>query len=53
MPILDTSKYGDLIIHIKISNQVINWSPEQKNALKTVFPQWNENNSSGTNLRFL
>jgi len=52
MPILNTSKYGDLIIHIKISNQIINWSLEQRNALKTVFPQWNENNTSGINLSF-
>lgn len=44
---------GDLHIHIKIINKSSEWSPEQRSALKTIFPDWKEpEDNNGTQLRF-
>jgi len=52
MPILDSSKYGNLFIHIKIINNKVKWTPEQRQALKTIFPEWNEITPNGDALEF-
>ena len=47
MPNLNNSR-GNLIIHIKTMNKNIEWSEEQRTALKTIFPNWKEPDTSNT-----
>lgn len=50
---LDKSNYGKLIIRIKIVNNLVVWSPEQRTALKSIFTEWKEpNENNGVNLKF-
>jgi hypothetical protein len=50
---LDKSNYGKLIIRIKILNNLVEWSSEQRTALKSIFPEWKEpNENNGVNLKF-
>jgi len=52
MPILDTTRFGDLHIHIKIINNKITWTSEQRIALQSIFPDWKNIDSDGIPLKF-
>jgi DnaJ family protein A protein 2 len=49
----DRSNYGDLHIRIKINNNFTEWSDEQRNTLKSIFPDWREpEENNGSELKF-
>jgi DnaJ family protein A protein 2 len=40
MPRADTSEFGDLFVHIDVMYKPVEWSLEQRAALRIVFPEW-------------
>ena len=52
MPKLNSSEFGDLYVHIDVTGKMVEWSEEQRNALKLVFPDWTSPVPGGAPLKF-